>query len=436
MSVHSAGPLRPAPFTQPCLGVRAAPRTFGSRPLSDPFSPAKARLPSSSFSSPRGTPFQFPESLPVEFASPSASPPETPTQEEIELNFLDAVNGGKKANLPWLEEQVVESRCRDIGLREGPVANFINTSEFVSLGCFCGVTRALQCLGLKRFSYPFDWVRTNVPSTVLCFQRNFEDFCTSSFVGEGPAPGVQLHGHADWGGSFWHHNPNDRKVQIDFERRIKRLRGTSEVPRDMARVFCVSLNSLSDLAAIPQLRLQLEHMFSTSEVYLLVFIDNQPANGPIHIAYDDTLTLFYWIHEQMFSEMGKTWSEKRHAEAYAEGIAFAIRYWAGTETGENIPELESYSSLFEHCCNFHGGDPAEKLYWPMRVKSERTPRMPLGNRRQQTFNCALPWPLDVIMQPCGQNMDEEDDVEVVLKPAVAACSLPLPSPVGRTQTPL
>lgn len=311
----------------------------------------------------------------------------------------------------------MKERCRTLGLNQWDAQGFIKNSEFISLGCFCGVTRALQCLGLKRYSYPFDWVRTNTPSTVLCLQRNFSDFFTSSFVGDGPAPGVKLHGGSDWGGSFWHHDPNNSKVQQDFTRRIDRLRGEMEVPADRTRVFCISLNSLKDLASIPELRVQLEELLPKADIYLLVFIDNQPAEGPIHIGHDDSQTLFFWIHEEMFEDMGRTWSEQKHAEAYAGGIAQAIRLWSGIESGEKMPELESYATLFERCCNFQGGNPAEKLYWPMRAPSERTPPMTLGCRKTKGFNCQLPWPWNMFMNPCGLEWEEEEDVEVVLKPA-------------------
>jgi hypothetical protein len=354
----------------------------------------------------------------LQFPEPEQPPPipHQKSQEEIELNFLD----GSEA-LPWLEPALIQERCQRLGLKQHAVAGFVEQAEFVSLGCFCGVTRALQCLGLKRYTYPFDWVRSNTPATICCLQTDFKHFTTHSFVGEGPGPGLQLYGGSKWGGSFWHHNPDDAKVQAGFQRRISRLYGKLEVPPERTRVFCISLNSLTDLASIPKLRMLLEEKLPKAEIYLLVFIDNQPAYGPIRLEceHDDHI-IFYWIHQEMFDEMGRTWSEQKHAEAYADGLAAALRLWTGTMSTKDIPELDNYVELFEACNNFDGGNPAERLYWPLRGPLKNMPRFPRrSSRRRNPLNCSLPWPLDFMMSPCSTEMDEDDqdDAEVIIKQA-------------------
>lgn len=336
------------------------------------------------------------------------------SQDEIEYKSLEMVQGGKEAGVSWLEDEAIARRRQEKGFNTDlEVKQFISGCEFVSLGCFCGVTRALQALGLKKFSYPLDWARSDAQSTANCFRRDFSDFCSSSFRGEGPSAGIELHGGTSWGGSFWHHNPHDAKVKQDFARRIDRLRGKAEVPANKTRAFAISLNSLHDLTVIPELKGLLEDQFPRADVYLLVFIDNQPANGPIHIETDDDKTLFWWVHDAMFQDMGKGWTEQRHSEAYAEGIAFAIRVWAGADSFGNIPELASYSSLYERSCNFDGGDASKSLYWPMRIAAERTPLIESRQRRGMDFQCALPWPFNLFMKPCG-HFDDEDEIEVLL----------------------
>jgi hypothetical protein len=305
-------------------------------------------------------------------------PPKGITQEEFERIYLEPAKGTKKATA-WLDEDVVESRCVNMRLREERVVTFIEHCEFLSFGSFCGVARALQALGLKRLTYPFDWVRTSVPCTVACLQRDFVDFCTSSFSGSSPeanpAPGVQLRGGAMWGGSFWHHDPHNAKVQQDFARRIDRLKGKLEVAPDVRRVVCVSLNSLADLAAIPLLRQLVEKLLPMAEIFMLVFIDNQPAAGLIRVACDDRKTLFHLIHQDLFEDRGRTWSEQRHVEAYAVGIATALQFWSGNETGDKILDVESYTHLYACCFNFDGSNPAEKQYWPLRVPNEQPPEI-------------------------------------------------------------
>lgn len=377
------------------------PGTFGSFPFSDPFSPDKHQRDALTASIPH---------------SISISHRET-NQETIEHQFLEASQGGNKANLPWLEADVVEQRCRKFGLDHDRALSFTRKCEFVSLGCFCGVTRALQCLGLKRFSYPFDWVRSDVPSTIRCFEDEFESFCTSDYIGHSPSPGVLCHGDAKWGGSFWHHDPEKLKVKSDFQRRIERLKGNSEVPPDKARVFCVALNALSDLAFIPTLRTHLEELLPRADVYLVVFIDNQPAVGPVLVETDDDRTFFYWVYQDMFEDNGKVWSEQKHAEAYADGLASAIRLWAGTESIDCVPEVESYAYLYERCSNFNGGNPARSLYWPVRVAREQTPNI-ASNKHKESVLCvpSMPWPLSLFLRPCSNIVGEDEICEVANNP--------------------
>ena len=46
--------------------------------------------------------------------------------------------------------------------------------EFISLGCFCAVSHAFQLLGLKKNSYPFDWVRSPMEGIMHCLDSQFQ----------------------------------------------------------------------------------------------------------------------------------------------------------------------------------------------------------------------------------------------------------------------
>lgn len=50
---------------------------------------------------------------------------------------------------------------------------FIN---FISLGYFCDVASDLEKLGLRSYSYPFDWNLTSLDNNIKLIENNFEDF--------------------------------------------------------------------------------------------------------------------------------------------------------------------------------------------------------------------------------------------------------------------
>merc|ERR1712110_880361 len=102
-------------------------------------------------------------------------------------------------------------------------AKFVNECEFVSLGCFCATARALQALGLKRWAYPFDWLRSSLEGVVHCIETQFEDFLT--FQDCQNVGAYHVFTGARWGGSFWHHNLEAPGTKEDFTRRIRRLFG-------------------------------------------------------------------------------------------------------------------------------------------------------------------------------------------------------------------
>ena len=78
--------------------------------------------------------------LPVNHQKPAQGQPETEHGPD------------KSSNVPWLARQVVDARCAALGLHEGRIAKFAESCEFVSLGSYCAVARALQSLDLKRYS--------------------------------------------------------------------------------------------------------------------------------------------------------------------------------------------------------------------------------------------------------------------------------------------
>lgn len=299
--------------------------------------------------------------------------------------------------VPWLSSDSVMLRKLSMGLNSHEVTSFVNGCEFVSLGCFCGVTRALQCLDLTRRSYPFDWVRSDAAGVLRCLQNGFYNFASSTFSEKHVAARDNtFYGGSSWGGSFWHHNPHDVTMQKNFARRIQRFNSLDgEVPASIARVFLISLNSSADLLLIPEVLAALQDMLPAAKIYLLVFIDNQSVQGPLRLpCHADQNVIFYRLGEELFADAGQQWSEQRHAEMYAEGLAIAIHAWAGSRGGiEAIPEVADMHMLHEQCAHFCGGDPSKELYWPRRVTSSEMPMK--CNRGKEIDVCSLfPWPLN------------------------------------------
>lgn len=333
-----------------------------------------------------------------------------PVAETFACEELQLDSGAKV--LPWLAADVVANRRVAMGLSEAGVQEFVNACEFVSLGCFCGVTRALQCLDLKQRSYPFDWVRSDVAGVIRCLQSDFKNFASSSFKEQHPAAkNGAFHGGATWGGSFWHHNPKDPATAIMFERRIERLMSRNrEIAADQSRVFLIACNSSADVLLVPELQVALQNMLPEAVIYLLVFIDNQRVQGPLRLAGRRNV-IFYLTSEELFANMGRladgtqVWSEQKHAELYAEGLAAAIRAWADTRAGgRDLAEVPNLAVLHRQTDPFNGGDCSKELYWPLRAschprvdeqRMEKAKREQRDGHGKEVGVCGLlPWPLD------------------------------------------
>merc|ERR1712019_110890 len=168
-----------------------------------------------------------------------------------------------------------------LGLHTDAAQTFIKEAEFVSLGCFCGVSSALQAAGLRKAAYPFDWVRSSVEGVIHLFDSDFFDFLTFSAMKA--EAGHQGFLSARWGGSFWHHKPDDQKDREDFIRRIERMLGLGKVPPNAPRVFVRAVNSTRELDASVTLYQSLQRALPEATVYLVVLIDFQQESGPLRV---------------------------------------------------------------------------------------------------------------------------------------------------------
>jgi len=262
---------------------------------------------------------------------------------------------------PFLAPAMQEERQVAFGLKERRLANFIEGSEFVSIGNYCAVSNALQALGLRKHAYPFDWVRSPATGVIRCFDTGFSDFLSYSSIQDAGEDGV-AYTNTPWGGSFWHHDPNDAKVRSDFTRRIERILGCGDVPAKKPRVFVRAANSTRELDATLELHAALRRALPQTKVYLLVLIDFQEGAGPVRLegqANNDLL--FYRIHRTaaMSSSM------EQRSQGYWLAIVFAIRLWACWEDAVSV--VPCLTHVRAACDAFDGGSAATALFAPTRL---------------------------------------------------------------------
>lgn len=295
-------------------------------------------------------------------------------------------------------------RRADMGLTTDKVQKFIDSVEFISLGCFCAVSHCLQLLGLKKNSYPFDWVRSSAEGIMHCLDMQFEDFLTySTYEIKGQ---YVVFGGTRWGGSFWHHNLEVPLTKTDMERRVSRFfgaSGASNVPAQKSRFFVRVVNSSREVTAAPRLREALRRALpEAGEIFLLTVVDLQSSPGPLAIpGVDGHGLLFYSISEletlaPLTSMSQGPDSFAKVSETYAKAVAFALKYWSGEETSERVMQFQSIRHLCAAFDQFDGGNPGSDLFYPKKfmgqalslaLPSAQLPNL-LASVRTQT--CILP----------------------------------------------
>jgi len=277
---------------------------------------------------------------------------------------IDIMEGSRQE--AWLSSDRRKARRAALGLEDTRTLRFVQQTEFISLGCYCAASKGLQALGLKRYSYPLDWVRSPIEGIIRLLDTNFADFLTCSCVRDEGVKG-HLMGCSKWGGSFWHHDILQPKVRDDFLRRIDRFFGRKEIPATTTRVFVRAVNSTQELSKIPELHSALKRTFPSAKIFLLVLVDNQKTAGPLRVADASCEEIvFCRIHESVLND---NWTMEKQSDAYADAIAVATRCWAGSRsTWAKIEELPSLSHLSSMMTAIDAGDPACRLFYPFRVE--------------------------------------------------------------------
>lgn len=239
-----------------------------------------------------------------------------------------------------------------LGLLSASAREFIDRSEFVSLGCHGAVAPSLQALGLTNSAYPFDLLRSSVSGIISCFET---DFCSSSPHDDELAPCT-----SGFGGSFW----TDSSSKRDFQRCVDRLLGVGEVPSSKARVFVRAVNSTQEIELSCRLHRAICDALPEAKVHLLVLVDLQTVEGPVRVSCTEDTLLFYQVHET------KATKSLSHSEAYAEAIAWAVRFWSDEKV--DFTRVESLQHLEAICAPFTGGDATSEPFVPRRLLHQQS----------------------------------------------------------------
>lgn len=275
---------------------------------------------------------------------------------------------------PYLSPDRQRARREAAGLGNGDSRMFIESCEFVSLGCFCAVAHALQALGLKTCTYPFDWNRSPVEGVIQCLQTEFRGFTNCSFSRD-EGPKGMLHGGTSWGGSFWHHDVKSSKVQADFARRIERFLGKKDTAPTKPRVFVRAVNSTQEIGASLRLRDALRRALPKAQIYLLILVDLQRTTGLLRLSAPSTEdVLFARVTDSLFANQARQWTIEKHSVAYTEAIVQAVQVWArGPRALPRVREVRDLQTLASQLDAFDGGNTNDQLFMPRRVAQTSMP---------------------------------------------------------------
>eukprot|EP00933_Yihiella_yeosuensis_P036625 TRINITY_DN30397_c0_g1_i1.p1 TRINITY_DN30397_c0_g1~~TRINITY_DN30397_c0_g1_i1.p1 ORF type:complete len:437 (+),score=62.62 TRINITY_DN30397_c0_g1_i1:48-1358(+) len=260
---------------------------------------------------------------------------------------------------------------------------FVCECEFISLGCYCVVSKAFAHFGVRQHSYPFDWVRSPMSGVIQCFQTGFEDFLTYTHTVDKQNVGFglsQVFVGTRWGGSFWHHDIEQPSVRDDFSRRVDRILGLSDVPKTKPRVFVRLLNSSQELDHALKLMAVLRQTFPDAPIYVLLIVDFQDADRAFNLQGDenDHLLVYFCKRETIYklAETGGDLDYVHRCKMYVDVLAFACRFWAGGSKNkvlvEEVPACVSQLSHVPSCCKqWYGGDCNSELFAPQYFKGHR-----------------------------------------------------------------
>jgi len=263
----------------------------------------------------------------------------------------------------WISVDSQSQRQAQYGLDEPFVEKFVSGCEFISLGCSPATTRALQGLGVKRWTYPFDMCRSPLDGILYSFRTEFTDFLTFTRRTQDEECDLKVFTATKWGGSFWHVDLDAAQTRTTYARRVDRMLGRRDVSNEKPRIFVRAVNCTRELLEVPVLFAECKRLFPHALVKMLIIIDLQKEEGPIRILGDECDgLLFYRVHEDVF--LSRHFNADRQCEAYVKAIAFSANYWAA-DCRDILPAVMDIESLSARCQEFDGGSPACEKFHPL-----------------------------------------------------------------------
>jgi len=217
-----------------------------------------------------------------------------------------------------------------------------------------------------------------------CLDTDFEDFLTYTHVKEDN--GHTVYANTRWGGSFWHHDVEDEKVQQAFGRRVDRFLGFAEVPQDKAKVFVRVLNSTRELDEVLSLMESLRCKFPSAPIFLLLIVDMQDDAGPKCLEVDEEARiLFHFVPRHTVYKPGLQGEEDydHRVSAYADVIASSVRLWAGGVEGMSLRRFSNMAQLAASCTQWDGGNCGVELFAVQFFRGS-------GLTRRGKTECTLP----------------------------------------------
>lgn len=280
---------------------------------------------------------------------------------------------------PHLSTSAQQARRTASGLVGAQVRKFATSHEFVGLGNYCAVARALQALGLRKFSYMFDWGRSPLDGIIHLVENDFADFLSPST--RKSKDGHTVYSCSGWGGSFWHHDITNPKTVADLQRRVDRFYGNKEVSATQPRVFVRACNGSGELALIPDLVEVLMDALPEAPIKLLVLVDIQSSKKLFHVRSESLEDVVFAFIPSEHAFLRQNAEIEDFSSLYADAIAKAVLFWsAGRTENQDVHEVASLDELRSLCVPFHGQSALDELYAPRRLRPTSPPHPSKGLR--------------------------------------------------------
>lgn len=191
----------------------------------------------------------------------------------------------------------------------------------ISLGGWCGPTKAIREASLDPRAYPFDYIRTTFEGVCKCLKYDFKDFFPKKpWISENiKGPNVYRGEYT----SFWHHDITKPETIEAFKRRIKRFVDLLSKTRKTV-VFIrvvVDVDPLKEFSQMEIFNKIISEKFPNLK-YKFVFIMHGQKIGTVQIKAINNTTAVWCIDR---SRVDKIMDITDYQEGYKKIIDFVVK---------------------------------------------------------------------------------------------------------------